>query len=76
MMLCPITQCMLILNIELMNEPMTISQCGHTFQKKTLCEYLAKKSECPLCRVVTNSGSLVPNYQLKNVIDHYKMTRK
>lgn len=59
-----------------MREPMTIPQCGHSFEKKTIYDCLAKNPQCPLCRKETTTESLVPNYQLKNIIAHYQATRR
>lgn len=55
---------------------MTIPQCGHSFEKKTIYECLKKNPQCPLCRKETSIESLVPNYQLKNIIAHYQATRR
>lgn len=40
--------------IEIMNEPMTIPQCGHSFEKKTIYSCLNKNPVCPLCRKPTS----------------------
>lgn len=55
----------------MMEDPVTIPECGHSFDKKTITPILNKYQMCPLCRKATSVDRLVPNYQLKHVIDHY-----
>lgn len=55
---------------------MTIPSCGHSFEKKVIVDYLNKQEACPLCRKAAQASSLVPNYQLKNIIDHFRETRR
>ena len=59
-----------------MQEPMTIPHCGHSFEKKVIIDCLKKNPSCPICRKETDVESLVPNFQLKNVIQHYQETRR
>lgn len=63
-------------DLEMMVEPMTIPSCGHSFEKKVIVDYLNKQEACPLCRKAAQASSLVPNYQLKNIIDHFRETRR
>ncbi len=35
-MYCPIGLCNNPYDLEIMNEPMTIAHCGHSFEKKTI----------------------------------------
>ena len=58
-----------------MEEPMTIPECGHSFEKKAIADWLKKYPTCPMCRKGTNPDHLVPNYQLKNVIEQYKANK-
>ena len=55
-------------NLEIMSDPVTITDCGHSFDRKHIIPVLQKYHICPLCRKPTNVDSIVPNYQLKNVI--------
>ena len=59
-----------------MEDPVSLSVCGHTFDKKTIVPVLEQFHKCPICRKPANSEHLVPNYQLKSVIEHYQTTKK
>lgn len=41
-LLCPISQI-------LMNEPILVTVCGHTFEGSIIREWVKKKPVCPLC---------------------------
>ena len=55
---------------------MTIPECGHSFDKRHIVPVLQKYHIYPLCRKPTNVDNLVPNFQLKTVIEHYKATKR
>jgi hypothetical protein len=59
-----------------MDDPVTIPECGHSFDRKSIVPVLSKYHVCPLCRRPASPDSLVPNFQLKSVIDHYRTTQK
>ena len=45
-----------------------VTTCGHTFDKKTLIDWIKKSGTCPTCRKQLGLNSFVPNYQLKEAI--------
>lgn len=57
---CPIT-------FDPMKDPV-ITQCGHTFERTSLEEYMTKKNICPICRTVLNKD-VYPNIAVKSLID-------
>lgn len=59
-----------------MTNPYFVTECGHTFEKRDIEDWINKKGCCPLCKTKTEIGSLRPNYQLKEVISHYQSTNK
>ena len=40
-----------------------VLDCGHSFDKEGIEEWMKKSNKCPLCR--KNITSISPNYQLK-----------
>lgn len=64
-LLCPIAQ-------EVMEDPMMIIVCGHTFEKDVIEAWLKKNSSCPLCKKEADMTKLQRNFALKNIISEYK----
>ena len=68
--LCPITK-------QLMETPV-FANCGHTFEKSALLEWLRtgrSNIACPICRnpIILDEGrDWVPNYTIKDAIDEWK----
>ncbi len=52
-----------------MENPMVLN-CGHSFDKKSINEWLNKKNVCPICNKTIEG--MRPNYQLKDVIENIK----
>jgi len=50
-----------------MEEPF-VTNCGHTFEKKAIEDWLKNNKECPVCKVEINST--VSNYTLKAIIQN------
>lgn len=68
-MICPITN-------TVMKHPSIVIECGHTFEKGPIEEWVRNKQRCPLCSTETQTSSLRPNYQLEQIIDEYLKTKK
>jgi len=60
--LCPITQ-------NIMKDPVSL-QCGHSFDKEALENWLRMKNVCPTCRKEITVAPTV-NWSLKSLIDRY-----
>jgi ribosomal protein S18 acetylase RimI-like enzyme len=54
--------------LEVMVNAMSLP-CGHSFSQKTIDEWLASKSTCPLCNAATTRESLRPNFAIRGVIE-------
>merc|ERR1711964_270873 len=65
---CPITD-------DLMEEPVSLNACGHTFEERALREWLdGGNKTCPHCRKQIDSPESYPfqtNWSLKSLIDKY-----
>jgi len=48
----------------LMTSPMMLTSCGHTFEEKTIREWLAKQNKCPLCNKPAEVSMLMKNFAL------------
>lgn len=59
--LCPISK-------EFMRDPYILTNCGHSFEKKNIYQWLQRKGVCPLCNRKAEVSDLIPNFQLKNVM--------
>jgi hypothetical protein len=44
---------------------------GHSYEKKDIMEWLAKQKTSPKTGLSLNSGDLIPNIALKNVISKF-----
>ena len=51
----------------IMEEP-SVTNCGHTFEKKAIEDWLKKDNKCPVCKVEITST--VPNYTLRAIIQN------
>ena len=58
---CPITK-------ERMREPLIITTCGHTFEKKPIEMWVSKKKSCPKCRQKVKDGELISNFSMKTFL--------
>jgi len=47
-----------------MTSPMMLTSCGHTFEEKTIREWLAKQNKCPLCNKPAEVSMLMKNFAL------------
>lgn len=56
--LCPIT-------MEILEEPL-VSNCGHTFEKSAINDWMKKNKNCPVCK--TEIKKTVPNFALKAIV--------
>lgn len=59
---CPITQALLV-------DARMCPQCGNSFSKQSIEEWLARRTSCPLCRAPLVSSQLLPNLQLQQVAE-------
>ena len=64
-LLCPITQ-------ELMQNPLMITLCGHTFEGATITQWLKKEGKCPICKKNADTSNLQKNFALMDLISHYQ----
>lgn len=64
---CPIT-------MELMVDPV-LCEDGHTYERKTILEWLARSQTSPLTRQPLNPNALHPNHALKSAIQAWKMQK-
>ena len=60
-LICPISHC-------IMSNPVTL-ECGHTFDKANITNWMSKSMACPECRNVISSTHLTTNWNLKQIID-------
>lgn len=67
-MTCPITNCIMV-------DPVIVIDCGHTFERKPIEEWVGKNKNCPLCKAPTDIKSLKPNFQLRQVITEYSLRK-
>lgn len=63
--LCPISK-------EFMNDPYIVTTCGHSFEKRNIYQWLQHKNVCPLCNRRAGVEDLIPNFNLKSVLDNKK----
>lgn len=59
---CPIS-------MDIMTDPVIV-QCGHTFDKESLENWLRSNSVCPTCRVNVNRNEISTNFSLKSMIEN------
>ena len=55
-----------------MNSPMILATCGHTFEEKTIREWLMKERKCPLCNKSAQMEHLIKNFALAEVCSAHK----
>lgn len=63
--------------LEYFRDPVTIAECGHNFCRACLAQSWGKEEEgddallvsCPQCRETGQRKNLIPNRQLKNVVE-------
>ena len=55
-----------------MTDPYILTICGHTFEKKFIVDWVQKKGTCPLCVTKASPSDIRSNFQLKELIHHYK----
>lgn len=63
--LCPISG-------EFMNDPYVLSNCGHSFEKRNIYQWLQRKQICPICNRKTSIENLIPNFHLRSVLQKKK----
>ncbi|KAL0090306.1 hypothetical protein J3Q64DRAFT_1847166 [Phycomyces blakesleeanus] len=68
-MRCPICK-------ELVQTPMILASCSHTFCAGCIRRSMVRELCCPLCREPTNESKLHHNHMLENVLSQWKKTRK
>lgn len=64
-MICPISQ-------DLMEEPVMVTVCGHSFERRYIEEWFKKEGSCPLCKKGADGSHLQRNFALGSLIEHYK----
>lgn len=57
---CPIS-------LSIMTDPVVL-ECGHTFDRDSLMEWLKTSNGCPTCRKVVNSHKITTNFSMKSMI--------
>ena len=61
-----------------MDDPVTIRNCGHTFEKAAIVQHIeyalqnSARPSCPTCRGKADAADLVPNFTVKGQIDRLK----
>lgn len=55
------------ITLEIMDDPWTIQNCNHTFEKTALISWYLIKNYCPLCKNKFDLTKIKPNYILKNM---------
>ncbi|XP_066469235.1 zinc finger protein RFP-like [Tiliqua scincoides] len=74
--LCEVATCPICLDY--FRDPVTISECGHNFCRACLTQSWGEEEEegddalvgsCPQCRETAQRKSLIPKWQLKNVVE-------
>jgi hypothetical protein len=64
-------------DLEIMDDPVTVvSECGHTFNRKNIANWLTSHSTCGHCQAELPSKMLIPNRHLKEAIDIWKSQNK
>lgn len=63
--LCPISK-------EFMTDPYIVTTCGHSFEKRNIYQWLQRKNTCPLCNRQAGLDDLIPNFNLKSILDSKK----
>ena len=53
---------------EVLEDPASFKECGHTFCAKCISACLSSAGTCPTCRKSAHTGSN-PNYSLRDIID-------
>lgn len=61
---CPIS-------MMIMDDPI-ILECGHTFDRDGLNQWLEHNDDCPTCRSYVNRNKITTNYSLKSMIENFK----
>jgi SUMO ligase MMS21 Smc5/6 complex component len=64
---CPITQ-------EVMDDPVMVSYCGHTFERVAIEQWITQRHSCPIDRKELSSQDLRPDLVLKRAIEDWKKT--
>jgi predicted Zn-ribbon and HTH transcriptional regulator len=58
--------------IAVMDSPVILITCGHSFDEKQIREWLKKSPNCPMCKKESNETYIGKNYALVEAIDLYK----
>jgi hypothetical protein len=59
------------ISFEIMVSPQVLP-CGHTFDEKTIQDWLRKSHSCPTCKAPCNPEQVKPNYTLRHAIESMK----
>lgn len=59
-----------------MREPVILMNCGHTFEREVILEWISREESCPICRANAQPHHVKPNYALKQAIAESNKTRK
>jgi len=53
----------------MMKDPYIITNCGHSYEKRNIRDWLERKDFCPLCHRKAKLDNLIPNYSLKGILE-------
>ena len=53
----------------IMRDPCIVANCGHSFGRTAIYEWIAKSQICPVCKIPTKQSDILPNYSLKKIIE-------
>ncbi|KYQ92319.1 hypothetical protein DLAC_06282 [Tieghemostelium lacteum] len=59
------------ISLDLIEDAVISSGCGHSFSQDTIESWLTKKQTCPLCHSPLSLSDLTPNYTLRDAIKLY-----
>lgn len=54
---------------ELLRDPVFIKNCGHTFDREAIEEWVKQIDRCPLCKIPFSQKDLLPNNNLKSLVE-------
>lgn len=63
-----------VISQEVMNDPVVLVVCGHTFDRASIDAWFRAHNSCPSCRTA-GSKNVKPNFTLKTLIDQYLARR-
>ena len=66
-LICPIS-------LEVMTDPV-VTPYGHTFERKTIEEYIDRNGICPITRKPLTKQALIPNYSIREMLEHFHETK-